>query len=75
MSYSLSIQSTVLTPASAPRVLDQPVLLAVLSPVSDGQHSVVQVGAAVAVVDAAVVKLEVERAGVDGWEQNERKSI
>ena len=58
------------TPAGAPGVLDEPVVLSVLGSVADGQHSVVQVIVAIhaarLVVNAARVQLEREVAGVDG---------
>ena len=54
-------------PGGAPGVLDEPVVLAAVGTVADGQHSVVQIAAAAVglVVDAARVQLEREVAGVD----------
>ena len=54
-------------PGGAPGVLDDPVVLAAVGTVADGQHSVVQVAAAAVglVVDAARVQLERVVAGVD----------
>ena len=47
-----------ITPPGVPRVLDQPVLLAVLSAVADSKHCVVEISAAAAAKDTGTVSLE-----------------
>merc|ERR1712139_325157 len=55
---------TVVTPGLAPGVLHQPVALG--SVVTDGEHTVVQVGAAARGQDATSVVLEGRLVGLDG---------
>ena len=49
-----------------PRVLDDPVVLSVLSAISDRQHAVIESGSALSVEHTSTVQLESPFVGLDG---------
>merc|ERR1719384_1273677 len=64
---SSELDVALVTPGGVPGVLNEPVVVAILSAVADGEHGVVEVGAALgAGEDTGLVGLEDELVGLDG---------